>query len=73
MSTPAGCDQMREQALDNFEAVLARGRDERDRLAAAGGPEAVAEAAYNGSPSREEIAAVYRGLRDETRARVAAA
>jgi hypothetical protein len=58
-----------EQAIDAAATILARGRDERDRLAATGGPEAVAEAAYvPGGPPKEEIAAVYRQLQAETRA-----
>jgi hypothetical protein len=45
-------------------------RAERDQFAAAGGPEAVAEAAWEpGWPSREEIAEKYRGWMQEERAK----
>ena len=45
--------------------ILAAARAERDDLAARGGPEAVAEAAFvPGGASKEGIAAAYARLRD---------
>ncbi len=54
----------RDEAIKSCAIVLAHCADELSRMT----PEAVAEQAYvPGGPSREEIAAQFRALRDESR------
>ena len=49
---------------------MAMARSEREQLAAAGGPEAVAEAAWRpGGRPKAEIAATYASWQDEERAK----
>jgi hypothetical protein len=72
-SLPAGAreryDAAWEAAWDGFATVLAAGCDAKDQLYLEGGAEAVAEAAYiPGGPAREQIAAVYMGMRAGARA-----
>lgn len=60
----------REQAIASAGQVLAAARAERDALYAAGGPQAVAEAAWRpGGPDKEQIARTYEGWAREERAR----
>ncbi len=58
----------RDEAIQSCAVVLAHCADELSRMT----PEAVADQAYvPGGPSREEIAARFRALRDKTRATAA--
>lgn len=60
----------REQAIAAAGAILARARRERDELAAAGGPEAVGEAAHPRDPEKAaEAAATYARWQAEERAK----
>lgn len=56
-----------DEACARAARVLSAARRERGELAARGGPEAVAEAAYvPGGPSKPELAALYVRLQAET-------
>jgi hypothetical protein len=59
----------RQEALADFASVIARAREDREQRYAAGGPPAVAQAAWvPGGPSKEEIAARYRRWQNEAAA-----
>ncbi len=63
-----------EDACARAGRIFAAARRERDELAARGGPQAVADAAYvPGGPSKEEIAAAYERLRQQASGREKAA
>lgn len=61
-----------DRAQDEAAAVIARARADRDQLAAAHGPEAVAEAAGHQGERAAEVAEHYRRLQDRARQKAAA-